>query len=91
MIDPNRREMFTDLYRMAEYYEKPPFQPGDIDGNADWFVKANEEWFIPFCQKHPGQLALDLAMAVLEDANRQAVEANKAEVAEQMNFLGDVL
>ena len=79
MIDPKRREMFTDLYRLAEYYESPPFQPGDIDGNADWFVEANEKMLIPFWTKYDGdQLATDLALAVLEAANRLGVAANKA-------------
>ena len=72
MIDPNRREMFTDLYRMAEYYEKPPFHPGDIEGNANWFAQANEDLLMPFCKKHPDQLALDLALAIVDDASRQA-------------------
>ena len=77
MIDPKRREMFADLYRMAEYYEQPPFCPGNIDGNANWFVKANEEALYPFVTKYPdNQLAFDLALAIVEDANRKAVEAN---------------
>lgn len=79
MIDPKAREMFADLYRLAEYYENPPFQPGDIEGNADWFVKANEEALYPFVAKHHGdQLACDLAFAVLEEANRKAVKANNS-------------
>lgn len=77
MIDPKRREMFTDLYRLAEYYEKPPFQPGDIDGNAEWFVEANEKMLLPFVRKYPGdKLALDLALAIVEAANRLGVAAN---------------
>lgn len=84
MIDQRRREMFTDLYRLAEYYESPPFKPGDIDGNADWFVNANKETLIPFLQKYDGdQLAFDMACAVLEEANRLGVEANKAMKEEQ--------
>ena len=79
VIDQRRREMFTDLYRLAEFYESPPFQPGDIDGNADWFLRANEEQLIPFIKKHPGQFASDLAVAVLEEAGRLAVAANKQE------------
>ena len=79
MIDPKRREMFTDLYRLAEYYESPPFEPGDIDGNADWFMKANDEMLMPFLEKHGlDQLAADLAFAVLDAANRLGAEANKA-------------
>ena len=76
MIDPKRREMFTDLYRLAEFYEKPPFQPGDIEQNANWFVKAQEEQLDPFLMKHHDQMAVDLALAIVEDANRQAKEAN---------------
>ena len=79
MKDQHRREMFIDLYRLAEYYEDPPFKPGDIDGNADWFVMAQEAQLAPFLLKYPGdQLAADLAMAVIDEANRQAVETNKA-------------
>ena len=78
MIDPNRRVMFTDLYRMAEFYEKPGFQPGDIEGNANWFVMAQEKAFMPFMMLHGDDpLAVDLALAVLEEANRQAVKANE--------------
>lgn len=77
MIDPKRREMFTDLYRLAEYYENPPFVPGDIEGNAQWFITAMSETLNPFLEKHPGQMAADLAFDVVEEANRLAVEANK--------------
>lgn len=77
VIDPKRREMFADLYRLAEYYESPPFQPGDIDGNAEWFVEANNKMLIPFAQKYAGdQLAIDLALAILEAANKLGVAAN---------------
>lgn len=80
MIDPKRREIFVDLYRLAEYYERPPFKPGDIDGNADWFIAATSEQLMPFLTKYQGsQLASDLAMAILDDANRQAVEMNRLE------------
>ena len=34
VIDPKRREMFVDLYRLAEYYERPPFVSGDIAGKC---------------------------------------------------------
>ena len=79
MIDPERRTMFTDLYRLAEFYERPPFQPGDIDGNANWFVEAQEKALMPFLMLHgKDEMAVGFAMAILEDANRQAVEANKA-------------
>lgn len=77
MIDPRRREMFTDLYRMAEYYEQPPFRPGDIEGNANWFVAANEKQLRPFLTKYPDRMALDLAMAVVDEASRKAAELNK--------------
>ena len=76
MIDPNRRQMFTDLYRMAEFYEQPPFQPGDIEGNANWFAKANEDWLVPFVRKYPEMLAFDLAASIVDDAGRKAKEAN---------------
>ena len=79
MIDPKRREMFGDLYRLAEFYESPPFQPGDIDGNGDWFIQANERMLIPFLAKYSGDhLALDLALAVVDAANRLALEANES-------------
>lgn len=78
VIDPKRREMFADLYRLAEYYERPPFRPGDIEGNANWFLKANDEALFPFVKKYPeDQLAYDLVLAIVEDANRKALEANK--------------
>lgn len=78
VIDPKRREMFADLYRLAEYYECPPFRPGDIEGNANWFLKANDEALFPFVKKYPeDQLAYDLVLAIVENANRKALEANK--------------
>ena len=77
VIDPKRREMFVDLYRMAEYYEQPPFRPGDIEWNANWFVTANEEQLRPFLTKYTDQLALDLAMAIVDEASRKAAELNK--------------
>jgi hypothetical protein len=76
VIDPKRREMFTDLYRLAEYYENPPFIPGEIQKNAEWFVIAMNEALYPFLNKHKDQMASDLAFAVVEDANRKAVKAN---------------
>ena len=78
MIDPKRREMFADLYRLAEYYECLSFHPGDIEGNANWFLKANDEALYPFFKKYPeDQLAGDLAIAIVDNANRKALEANK--------------
>lgn len=80
MRDPKRREMFTDLYRMAEYYESPPFQPGDVEGNSAWFVKAAEEALKPFSVKWSADpLAVGLACAVLDEANRLGAMANKEE------------
>lgn len=79
MISEKRREMFGDLYRIAEYYEKPPFKNGDIDGNAAWFDDATKKYLEPFIRKYnDDQLAADMIFAILDDANRQAVEANKA-------------
>lgn len=78
MIDPKRREMFTDLYRLAECYEKPRVQPGDIDGNAKWFILAQEQWLDPFLRKYEGnKLAIDIALAILDDASEKAAAANK--------------
>jgi len=77
VIDPKRREMFVDLYRMAEYYERPPFVTGDIEGNASWFVKAQEEMLMPFLAKYTDQYASDLAVAILNEADRLAAEMNK--------------
>lgn len=77
MIDPKRREMFTDLYRIAEYYEQLPFRPGDIEGNANWFVIANEEQLRPFLTKYADQMAMDLVMAIVDEASRKAAELNK--------------
>lgn len=80
MISEERRNMFRDLYRLAEYYEAPPFRPGDVDGNADWFIDATSEQLTPFLTKYRGsQLTSDLAMAILDDANRQAVVMNRLE------------
>ena len=76
MIDPKRREMFTDLYRLAEYYENPPFIPGETQKNAEWFVIAMNEALYPFLNKHNDQMASDLAWDIVEDANRKAVKAN---------------
>ena len=79
MKNQMRREMFSDLYRIAEVYEDPPFHPGDIDGNADWFVKAQDDVLKPFLLKYQDSfLATELAMAVVDDASRKAAEMNKA-------------
>lgn len=78
MIDPKRREMFTELYRMAEYYEDPPFRPGDIEGNSKWFIDAQEQVVKPFILKYQGcQLAADLAVAVIDEASRKAAKMNR--------------
>ena len=80
MKSKSRRDMFTDLYRIAEYYEDPPFQPGDIDGNADWFVKAQDEMLKPFLLKYQDSfLATELVMAVVDEASRKAAEMNKTQ------------
>lgn len=79
MIDPKRREMFVDLYRLAEYYERPPFVSGDIAGNAAWFVKAQEEMLLPFLAKYSDKFASELVTAILNEADRLAVAANKSE------------
>lgn len=78
MIDPKRREMFADLYRLAEYYENPPFAPGAIHENSMWFITAATEALNPFLIKYQNRLATDLAFAIVEEANQKAVEANKA-------------
>lgn len=80
MISEQRRDMFKDLYRMAEYYERPPFRPGDIDWNAEWFVTAENAQLRPFLTKYPdNQMALQLALAIVDDASRQAREMNYME------------
>lgn len=80
MKDPKRREMLRDLYRLAESYEDPLFRPGDIDGNADWFVSAQENYLVPFLRKWQGStLALELSEAILTDASRKAREMNYME------------
>ena len=76
VISDKRREMFVDLYRLAEYFEAPPFLPGDADRNADWFVHAVEDELMPFTRKHTKPLAWELANAVLNDADRKAKTAN---------------
>lgn len=78
MISNERREMFVDLYRFAEYCENPPFKPGDIEGNGAWFDKATKEQLIPFFQKYKAiPLAAELAMAIFSEADRKAAEMNK--------------
>ena len=78
MKSDKRREMFGDLYRLAEYYESPPFRAGDIDGNAAWFIKAHHEQLMPFLRKYEDDpLAADLAEDVVNDASRRAAEMNK--------------
>ena len=73
-----RREMFGDLYRLAEYCEDPPFQPGDIYGNYAWFDKTTKEQLMPFLDKYKDiPLAADLAMAIYTEADRKAAEINE--------------
>lgn len=78
MIDTKKREMFGDLYRLAEHYENPPFKPGDIDGNADFFDRATQEVLIPFLKKYEDMpLASTLAMAIMDECSQRAAELNK--------------
>jgi len=78
VINPKRREMFKDLYRLAEYYEAPQFAPGDIDGNADWFAIAQEAVLMPFLNKWADDdLAGALAFDVVEATSKLAAEANR--------------
>ena len=78
MIDAKRRELFSDLYRLAEYYEAPVFKAGDIEGNSAFFVRAQKEAFAPFMRKYEGnKFASDLAIAVLDECSRRAAEKNK--------------
>ena len=78
MKDPKRRELLSDLYRLAEYYEEPPFRPGDIEGNSKWFIDAQEQVVKPFILKyHDSQLAADLAVAVIDEASRKAAKLNR--------------
>lgn len=80
MISEKRRELFVDLYHLAEYYEAPPFKPGDVTGNSDWFCKAADERLKPFFKKHDSALAMGLVFEIVEDASRRAAEINKMEV-----------
>ena len=78
MKSAERREMFKDLYRIAECYEDPPFRPGDIEWNSQWFVEAQEKHLKPFIMKYTGcQLATDLAIAVIDEASRKAAKMNR--------------
>lgn len=78
MKSEKRREMFADLYRLAEYYEDPPFRSGDIDGNAQWFADAFKASLVPFLDKwHDDALGPKLASVILDEANRLAMEKNK--------------
>ena len=80
MIDPKRRELFVDLYRIAEHYENPPFKPGDIDGNANWFIQAQKSVLDPFLEKYPDRLAADLVFSIVDEAGRKARKANEEAV-----------
>ena len=78
MTDKKRRELFADLYRLAEYYENPPFRPGEIEHNAKWFEEATDKEMKPFLVKYKGdQMAMDLALALVDDASRRAAKANR--------------
>ena len=84
MINPKRRELFADLYRLAEYYENPPFHAGDIEGNAKFFEEARLKVVGPFLEKHNSHMAAELAIAIIQEASDRAAELNKLpmEVAE---------
>ena len=70
--------MFGDLYRLAEHYEDPPFKPGDVDGNGDFFIRAMHEVFLPFTQKYKDmRLATALAMDIVDECSARAAEFNK--------------
>jgi len=77
MIDPKRREIFTDLYRLAEYYENPPFCAGDIEGNAKFFEEAMLKVIKPYLEKHNNHMAAELAIAVIQEASDRAAALNK--------------
>lgn len=78
MKDPKKREMFSDLYRLAEYYEAPQFKPGDVEGNSQFFVTAINEQLGPFLKKYQDMpLASKLALAIMDECNDRAVALNK--------------
>lgn len=78
VISQLRREMFADLYRLAEYCENPPFKPGAIEENGAWFDTANREQVLPFLNKYKDMpLAADLAMAVYTEADLKAAAMNQ--------------
>lgn len=81
MISPERRNLFGDLYRLAEYYENPPFKAGDIEGNAKWFDEATKQTLTPFLNKYKdgdlNQLSIALAIAVVDEASKKAAALNK--------------
>lgn len=78
MISEKRRELFSDLYRLAEYYEAPRFKAGAIDENAAWFIRAQNEALMPFLLKHQDdRFAADLAVAVVDECSRRAAAKNK--------------
>lgn len=83
MKNPKRREMFSDLYRLAEYYEEPPFEDGNIDRNAQFFADAAKTILMPFLEKWQNdKLAADLAFDVIEEASEKAKRANERMVFE---------
>lgn len=78
MIDQKRREMFGDLYKLAEDCEKPPFVRGDTEGNVQTLIGIARDKLDPFLAKHGGdKLAEALAMAVYEEAGRLAKDENQ--------------
>lgn len=78
MIDQKRREMFGDLYKLAEDCEKPPFVRGDTEGNVQILIRIARDKLDPFLAKYGGdKLAEALAMAVYEEAGRLAKDENQ--------------
>lgn len=78
MIDRKRREMFGDLYKLAEDCEKPPFVIGDTEGNVQILAGIARDKLNPFLAKYDGdKLAEALAMAVYEEAGRLAKDENQ--------------
>ncbi len=78
MISEAKRQMFVDLYKLAEQYENPPFHAADVEGNSRWFDAATKIVLNPFLNKYKGnQLAMDLAVAVVDEASKRAAVLNQ--------------
>lgn len=65
MINPNRREMMRDLYRMLEKYEMPP---KDFDGEAtiSYYDSLFEDYRQFYERYKDDDFALPLAVALFE-------------------------